>query len=386
LPALAAGRKIGALRSLATHAERAELRQTGSPSRAFEGSLDGSMALLPPARADPGRATARRAAHRGPGSRSLSIRADAKWPGSLAKDWVFADPGTITPVTAATEPLRAVRLGPAQAEAAFALSAEAGWNQTIDDWRLMLGEGEATGQITAAGQLVASGLILPYGERLAWIAMILTSEPLRGRGLATRNLQWALERCRQRRLVAGLDATLAGVEVYRPLGFDEVCGLQRMVAEPPRSLRSLHREVAIRPVQAARDLDAIARLDTKVFGAERRGLLAHLSRSQPHRALLAEAQGELAGFVLCRTGRATLHLGPLVARSANIASLLLAQALVGVSGPVSIDVPVAHASFAETLGRAGFQPVRSFTRMLQGAPDRRGDLAACFAICGPEFG
>lgn len=289
-------------------------------------------------------------------------------------------------MTAATEPLRAVRLGPAQAEAAFALSAEAGWNQTVDDWRLMLSEGEATGQITAAGQLVASALILPYRERLAWISMILTSEPFRGRGLATRNLQWALERCRQRQLIAGLDATPAGAEVYRSLGFEEVCGLQRLVAEPPRPLRSLHREVAIRPVQAARDLDAIARLDTEVFGAERRGLLAHLSRSQPRRALLAEAQGELAGFVLSRVGRVTLHVGPLVARSANVASLLLAQALVGVGGPVSIGVPAAQTSFVEALGRAGFQPVRSFTRMLRGAPDQRGDLAACFAICGPEFG
>jgi GNAT superfamily N-acetyltransferase len=279
-----------------------------------------------------------------------------------------------------------VRLGPARADAAFLLSAEAGWNQTVDDWRLMLGEGEAIGQVTAAGQLVASALILPYGERLAWVAMVLTSEPFRRRGLATRNLQWALERCQQRRLIAGLDATPAGVEVYRRLGFQEVCGLQRLVAEPLRPQRSLRREVAIRPVQAARDLDAIARLDARVFGAERRRLLAHLSRSQPRRALLAEAQGELAGFVLARTGRVTLQLGPLVARSANVARLLLAQALVGVTGPVSIDVPTDRTSFVEALEEAGFQPVRSFTRMLRGAPDQLGDLTSCFAICGPEFG
>jgi GNAT superfamily N-acetyltransferase len=316
----------------------------------------------------------------------MSIRADAACVGSLAKDLVLANPETIMPVTAASEPLRALRLGPAQAEAAFALSAEAGWNQTVDDWRLMLGEGEATGQITAAGRLVASALIVPYRERLAWISMILTSEPFRGRGLATRNLQWALERCEQRRLIAGLDATPAGVEVYRSLGFEEVCGLQRLVAEPPRPSQSLHREVAIRPVQAARDLDAIARLDTEVFGAERRGLLAHLSRSQPRRALLAEAQGELAGFVLSRTGRVTLQLGPLVARSANVASLLLAQALVGVGGPVSVDAPVAQTGFVEALAGAGFQRVGSFTRMLQGAPNQRGNLDSCFAICGTEFG
>jgi GNAT superfamily N-acetyltransferase len=289
-------------------------------------------------------------------------------------------------VTAATEPLRSLALGQARAEAGFALSAAAGWNQTVDDWRLMLGEGEAIGQVTAAGQLVASALILPYGERVAWIAMVLTSEPFRGRGLATDNLQWALERCQQRQLIAGLDATPAGAEVYRPLGFEDVCGLQRLVAESPRPQRAPRREVAIRPVQAARDLDAIARLDARVFGAERRRLLAYLSRSQPHRALLAEARGELAGFVLARTGRTSLHVGPLIARSASVAGPLLAQALVGVSGPVSIDVPLAQADFLEALEGRGFQPVRSFTRMLQGEPDQPADLAACFAICGPEFG
>ncbi len=290
------------------------------------------------------------------------------------------------PVTVATEPLRSLELGAARAEAAFALSAAAGWNQTVEDWRLMLGEGDAIGQVTAADELVASALILPYGERFAWIAMVLTSEPYRRLGLATRNLRWALERCQQRQLIAGLDATPAGVEIYRPLGFQEVCGLQRLIAEPPWPRRPLRREVAIRPVQAARDLDAIARLDARVFGAERRSLLAYLGRSEPRRALLAEARGDLAGFVLARSGRLTLHVGPLVARSANVASLLLAQALVGAIGPVSIDVPNAQTSFLEALGGAGFQPVRTFTRMLQAAPDELGDLAACFAITGPEFG
>ncbi len=95
-------------------------------------------------------------------------------------------------MTAITEPLRTARLSTAQAAAGFALSAEAGWNQTVDDWRLMLAEGEAIGQFTADDELVASALILPYGERIAWIAMVLTTERFRRRGLATRNLNLAM--------------------------------------------------------------------------------------------------------------------------------------------------------------------------------------------------
>jgi GNAT superfamily N-acetyltransferase len=289
-------------------------------------------------------------------------------------------------VTAPTEELRSAPLAEANSAAAFLLSAEADWNQTVDDWRLMLEEGEAVGQFSAAGQLVASALILPYDERVAWIAMVLTSAEFRRRGLATGNLQWALERCRERKLIAGLDATPDGVAVYRPLGFQVVCGLQRLRAGQPGGLTLPRRDVAIRPLQAARDLDAIARLDALVFGAERRRLLGYLGRSQPRRALLAEADGDLAGFALARAGRTALHIGPLVALNANVATLLLAQALVGAAGPVSIDVPDHQADFLRILQGAGFEPVRPFTRMIRAEPARQGELAGCFAIAGPEFG
>ena len=289
-------------------------------------------------------------------------------------------------MTVPTEELRTAPLAEVNAPAAFLLSAEAGWNQTVDDWRLMLEEGEALGQFGPGGQLVASALLMPYDERIAWIAMVLTSADFRRRGLATRNLHWAIERCRERRLIAGLDATPDGVEVYRPLGFQDVCGLQRLRAEQPGALRLPRRDVAIRSLQAARDLDAIARLDVRVFGAERRRLLTYLIRSEPRRALLAEAAGNLAGFVLARPGRVALQIGPLVAQSPNIAVLLLAQALVGASGPVSIDVPDRQSEFREMLQTGGFEPVRRFTRMVQAAPDKLGDMAGCFAIAGPEFG
>jgi GNAT superfamily N-acetyltransferase len=292
----------------------------------------------------------------------------------------------MTSVTAPTEELRTAPLAEVNAAAGFLLSAEAGWNQTVDDWRQMLEDGEAIGQFSAAKQLVASALILPYGERLAWIAMVLTTASCRRRGLATSNLRWAIERCRERGLLAGLDATPDGVEVYRPLGFQEVCGLQRLRAEQPAAQQFPRGDVAIRPLQAARDLDAIARLDGRVFGADRRRLLAYLGRSEPRRALLAQAHGDLAGFVLARPGRVALHIGPLVAQSPTVAALLLAQALVGSSGPVLIDVPDHQSDFQALLQSAGFEPVRPFTRMVQGAPEKLGDMANCFAIAGPEFG
>jgi hypothetical protein len=43
-----------------------------------------------------------------------------------------------------------------------ALSAEAGWNQTIEDWALFLRHGTVLGLRTAHGATVASAAVLPY--------------------------------------------------------------------------------------------------------------------------------------------------------------------------------------------------------------------------------
>src|SRR5437762_743973 len=74
--------------------------------------------------------------------------------------------------------------------AAWRLSTEAHWDQTSEDWRLMIAraplQGDAAlGLATPAGQLVASAMTLAYGDRFGWISMVLVTEPWRGRGLAS---------------------------------------------------------------------------------------------------------------------------------------------------------------------------------------------------------
>jgi Acetyltransferase (GNAT) domain/Acetyltransferase (GNAT) family len=250
----------------------------------------------------------------------------------------------------------------------------------------MIAEGDAWGQVTPDGTLVASCLILPYGSRIGWIAMVLTAASHRRQGLASANLRLALERCEARGLIAGLDATPAGREVYGPLGFKDALCLQRLVAERPTLRQADHRDPAIRPLRTTGDLERIARLDAGAFGAKRQALLAHLRGMALERAHLAHARGRLSGFVLARPGRASLHVGPLVAEEDAIAQALLERAVVGSAGPVSIDVPKDRAGFLAFLARAGFAPARTFTRMFKGAPAPIGDPASCHAIAGPEFG
>ena len=97
---------------------------------------------------------------------------------------------------------------------AIALSAEAGWNQTEDDWRLFLSHGSVFG-IFEGQTLVASAAIMPYGKEFAWISMVLTRQDRRGNGYGTRLLKHCIAVLESESRTALLDATPAGEVLYR---------------------------------------------------------------------------------------------------------------------------------------------------------------------------
>ena len=79
----------------------------------------------------------------------------------------------------------------AQVSAALELSAEAGWNQTIEDWKIFLAHGRVTGVFATNRRLVATAATLPYA-RFGYIAMVLVTAAFRHRGIATRLLRIAM--------------------------------------------------------------------------------------------------------------------------------------------------------------------------------------------------
>jgi GNAT superfamily N-acetyltransferase len=290
----------------------------------------------------------------------------------------------MTSVTVRTDALRAGPLREEHAEHAVRLSAEAGWNQTVDDWRVMIRHGQGWGRFTHAGQLVATTLLLPYAQRIAWLAMVLVAARHRHQGIASALLSQALQCCDELGLAAGLDATPDGRRVYRPHGFEDLFGLQRFQCARPR-----HRAVEVEGV-ALRELGTIdakrmVSLDAEVFGAPRPETVTYLQDAEPQRAVVAKSIGRLVGFALARPGRRALHLGPVTANRAEIAQALVSRALAGAKGAVVIDVPDHQDRFQAWLTSAGFLPVRPFTRMLRGTA-ALGDPMRTFAVAGPELG
>ena len=279
------------------------------------------------------------------------------------------------------------RLRPEDVDGAVALNAEAGWNQVAADWRFMLGFGSGLAVDSPEGRLVASGMVLPCGERFAWIAMILVTEKWRRRGLATAIMAQAIETCRERGWIAGLDATEAGRPVYLPLGFRDIYGLSRWEARsptarrpPPASAsgtwsRSRRRTCPPSPTTMRPGTAAGAKGSSPTSRAGRRTSPS----SSPRTA-------GCAAFCLPGTGASRPQLGPLVAEDEAAARALLAAGLVAARGPVFLDAGDHHGWLADWLPRLGFGRQRGYVRMLLGRSEPLDDPRRMVLIAGPEFG
>jgi GNAT superfamily N-acetyltransferase len=269
-----------------------------------------------------------------------------------------------------------LRLDASAIPGAMALSAEAGWNQAPEDWRIFLDHGAVHG-IHDAARLVATGAILPYGG-FGYVGMVLVTAEARGRGLGTRLLRHAIDALATLGQVPMLDATPAGERIYRPLGFRPVFSLMRWRGEGG-GVASID---GLRPAVAS-DLPAMAAADAATFGAARPAILAGLLRRAPGPALMLDG-GE--GFVLARPGRQAMQVGPLVAPDEASAGRLLAGILGRLRGPVLLDLAARWQGLAQHLQDAGFRPERPFLRMALGRGEAFGDPARLFVAAGPELG
>lgn len=279
-------------------------------------------------------------------------------------------------------PLRADELGDAQA-----LVAEVGWNQTERDWRMFLDLGRVQAVRTDTGNVVATAAILPY-VGFGWISMVLVTVAWRRRGLASQLLRGAIDDLHGAGLIPVLDATPAGREVYRGLGFAETWSFARLARPTMLSAHATGSQDDVPTVQSITD-DAWAEIcayDAGAFGAERSRLLARLRGRMPAADLVARRESHIVGFLLGREGRIATQLGPLVAEDAATAQALLTRAIAAITGPIFIDLVDSKTAIRAFLEAQGFAFTRPLTRMVLGKASAFDDGARTFAVVGPEFG
>ena len=275
------------------------------------------------------------------------------------------------------------------------LSEAAGWNQTEEDWRLLLSLGRGRFRVaTDGGRVVGTGGTVAYGSQLGWICMILVDSSCRGRGIGTRLFDDVLAHA-SGLAVVGLDATPGGRPLYERAGFVDAYPLARLQREPglrgsetgsgappPRGMGT----ECLRPLVAA-DLEALRAWDREAFGADRGPVIEWARRRAPEYAWGAYGDRGLEGYLLGRHGRRFEHLGPLVARDVETAETLVASCLASFPGrPFGLDALTDQPGWRAALERHGFQERRPFTRMYRTGERDPGRRDTAFAALGPEFG
>jgi GNAT superfamily N-acetyltransferase len=279
-------------------------------------------------------------------------------------------------------------IDPDHAEAVWPLSIEAGWNQNVADWRFMLGAGRGFGCTAPDGAWQASSLVLPLGQKLAWISMVLVTKDRRRGGLGTGLLKRCIDEVRGVDAVPGLDATEQGRPIYLGLGFHDLYTISRWHLDPVMKNGAVAPPagITVRPFAIA-DLPKLAIYDRPLSSLERPTVLAHLALRQPGLAFVAETgSGRIAGFTLGREGRFATSIGPVVADSEAVALALISRAACAKAPSFIIDIPDAHARLRTWLEGQGATSPRAYTRMTLGVAKGLDDASHVFALAGPELG
>lgn len=272
-------------------------------------------------------------------------------------------------------------LRPSEGAAGLRLSTVANWNQTAADWDFLLGHGWGRG-ISCDGVIVATIIVLSYPPGIGWIGMVLVDPEWRKRGLATRLMHEAVAHCEDSGLVPGLDSTPEGQQVYKRLGFIDGGELVRMRRIEKRGdlAKSGGRELGMGPGEAG-----IA-WDRESFGYDRSILLNWMETTYPDLCVgRPGSDGSLEAAAWGRRGRTAVQVGPVLARSPDIARSFLEDIFGSEETTWIIDVPVRRSKFIGWLHGQGFEVQRPFTRMMRGrfGIDFRN---VRYAVAGPDLG
>jgi len=276
-----------------------------------------------------------------------------------------------------TNQIDVTAFGPEHLEAAVRLSRQAGWPHRLEDWQMALTLSEGVVAIEDA-RVVGTVLVTPYKADCATINMVIVDEAMRGRGLGRTLMDVALRIAGDRPL--RLVATAEGLPLYEKLGFRETGrvlqhqGVVGEVAAPP----------GIEAATAA-DIDAIAALDRRAFGADREGLVAYLAKAGEFAVLRRD--GRVSGFAALRVfGRGEV-IGPVVAADLDDAKALVAHFIAMRPGRFLRVDTTADAGLSGWLAEQGLAHVGGGIAMTKPPIHGAADLVAnTFALANQALG
>jgi GNAT superfamily N-acetyltransferase len=242
------------------------------------------------------------------------------------------------------------------------LSRQAGWNQIEADWQRFLDLQPDGCFVAEWGGDVVGTTVTSIFASVAWVAMVLVEESVRGRGIGKALLTHSLELLDRRQVpTVRLDATQLGRPLYERLGFVEQFQLARYAGTLSPTSDGIETEAA-----APKQWEALATLDETVTRTNRRRVLFRLFAEQP--GSVRVVRNRLDGFLAARPGHRAVQVGPCIA-SPEAGPLLFADAWRRYSDRhVFLDIPVANVTATRLAEGQGLTVQRHLTRMCRGAP------------------
>ncbi len=268
----------------------------------------------------------------------------------------------------------------------ISLSASVSWNQTEDDWKqIVVDPHNICLGAESGGRIIGTATAVNYGEKVAWVGMVMVEKTFRGRGISKILLSDLLEKLKSFKSVK-LDATPAGQPLYAKFGFMDECLIYRMMAPGFRGLGARSRLLIPERITPG-IVRGIVDLDDSVFGVGREKLIKSLIEKSPENSWFLKKDDMITGFVLSRSGRDYHQIGPVSALTFEGARVLIFRALEGLdNSPVVVDVPAGQEELIEWLKFNGFENQRHLVRMFLHTNPFPGQPENQFLICGPEFG
>lgn len=274
----------------------------------------------------------------------------------------------------------------ADLDQAFCLSLNEGWNQTMNDWKLLFENTENVCIVAEKdNQVVGTATALNHENKIAWIGMVLVDKSLRGQGAGKMLLENIINRLKHVESVK-LDATPAGEPLYLKLGFIAEHKILRMTSDCLTFLSEMFPSMETANIDQE-NLSEITKLDRKIFGADRNYLLMHLLSENPGRAFYLKKKNSPEGYVFGRAGSRFNYVGPVSALNQESARELILKALKSLNDQnIAIDILENKVDLISWLESIGFVKQRHFIRMYLKSNPYPGIVNNQYLISGPEFG
>ncbi|MCK5844664.1 MAG: GNAT family N-acetyltransferase, partial [Victivallales bacterium] len=159
---------------------------------------------------------------------------------------------------------------------------QAGWNQLPRDWANFLKLApDVSLAMVRLGKVVGTVTSIKYQKQVAWIGMVIVDKRTRRMGISSRLMNAAIEASDDCETIK-LDATPAGREVYKKLGFVDEYSLTRLTGIG-RLAQTESNEVSS---FSQNDMDELIRFDGDAFGVERGELLKQFVADTPELAFV----------------------------------------------------------------------------------------------------